>query len=128
MVDYLEKKKDLMFCKPSTTFPEVLELLDQSSDTSLPVIVLKGKRKKLVGMVSAWDVLEKLVINMMVTGSDGNLKTICDESEADDRNADDAGSADKTENKEKAEKAENKEKTEKPDKTDKGDDSNHDTG
>ncbi|MBL3601351.1 MAG: CBS domain-containing protein [gamma proteobacterium endosymbiont of Lamellibrachia anaximandri] len=62
--DFLEKKKRLMFCKPSTGFPEVLELLDQSVDTSLPVIVLKGKKKKLVGMVSAWDVVEKLLVNM----------------------------------------------------------------
>jgi len=62
--DFLEKKKKLTFCKPSTSFPEVLELLDQSSDSSLPVIVVKGKRKRLVGMVSAWDVLEKIVMNM----------------------------------------------------------------
>lgn len=62
--DFLEKKKKLTFCKPSTSFPEVLELLDQSHDSSLPVIVLKGKRKRLVGMVSSWDVLEKIVMNM----------------------------------------------------------------
>jgi len=53
-----------MFCKPSTSFPEVLELLDQSSDTSLPVIIVKGKKKKVVGMVSAWDVVEKLLLNV----------------------------------------------------------------
>lgn len=71
--EFLEKKKRLMFCKPSTSFPEVLELLDQSTDTSLPVIVLKGKKKKLVGMVSAWDVMEKLLVNMcdMVQTLDG---------------------------------------------------------
>ncbi|MES9898471.1 MAG: CBS domain-containing protein [Sedimenticola sp.] len=62
--DFLEKKRHLMFCKPSTSLPEVLELLDQSPDTSLPVIVLKGKKKKLVGMVSAWDVVEKMLVNM----------------------------------------------------------------
>lgn len=62
--DFLEKKKRLMFCKPTTSFPEVLELLDQSSDTSLPVIIVKGKKKKLVGMVSAWDVVEKLLVNV----------------------------------------------------------------
>lgn len=61
--DFLEKKKKLTFCKPSTSFPEVLELLDQSADSSLPVIVVKGKRRKLVGMVSSWDVLEKIVMN-----------------------------------------------------------------
>ncbi len=62
--DFLEKKKRLMFCKPSASFPEVLELLDQSPDTSLPVIIVKGKKKKLVGMVSAWDVIEKLLVNI----------------------------------------------------------------
>lgn len=62
--DFLEKKKKLTFCKPSTSFPEVLEMLDQSADSSLPVIVVKGKRKRLVGMVSSWDVLEKIVMAM----------------------------------------------------------------
>lgn len=66
--DFLEKKKKLTFCKPSTSFPEVLELLDQSADSSLPVIVVKGKRKKLVGMVSSWDVLEKIVMNTVAGG------------------------------------------------------------
>ncbi len=66
--DYLEKNKNLSFCKPSTSFPEVMELLDQNPDTSLPVIVVKGKHKKLVGMVSAWDVLEKLVMNAPLAG------------------------------------------------------------
>lgn len=62
--DFLEKKKHLVYCKASTSFPEVLKLLDRSSNTSLPVIVLKGKKKKLVGMVSAWDVMENLLVNM----------------------------------------------------------------
>ncbi len=62
--DFLEKKKKLTFCKPSTSFPDVLELLDQSADSSLPVIVVKGKHKRLVGMVSSWDVLEKIVMGM----------------------------------------------------------------
>ena len=74
--DYLEKKKHLTFCRPSTTFPEVLELLDQSPDTSLPVIVVKGKRKKLVGMVSAWDVLEKLVMNAIVHGDENGAPSM----------------------------------------------------
>lgn len=69
--DFLEKKKNLTFCKPSTSFPEVFELLDQSMNSSLPVIVVKGKRKKLVGMVSSWDVVEKLLMNMALTGEDG---------------------------------------------------------
>jgi CBS domain-containing protein len=62
--EFLEKKKKLMFCSPSTGLPEVLELLDQSSDTSLPVIVVKGKKNKLVGMVSAWDVIEKVLLGL----------------------------------------------------------------
>lgn len=70
--DYLEKKKKLTFCKPSTSFPEVLELMDQSSDSSLPVIVVKGKRKKLVGMVSNWDVLEKIVIQTMADAGESS--------------------------------------------------------
>ncbi len=59
------KKKNLLFCKPTTSFPEVLELLHESRDLSLPVIVVKGKKNKLVGMVSAWDVLEKMVLGML---------------------------------------------------------------
>lgn len=62
--DFLEKKKHLIFCKPSASFPELLELLEQTPDTSLPVIIVKGKKKKLVGMISAWDVLEKLLLEM----------------------------------------------------------------
>ena len=75
--DFLENNKHLTFCKPSTSFPEVLNLLDESADTSLPVIVLKGKRKKLVGMVSAWDVLEKLVMNSTVIGNDSGGPSTC---------------------------------------------------
>jgi CBS domain-containing protein len=74
----LEKKKNLTFCKPSTTFPEVMELLDKNPDSSLPVIVIKGKRKKLVGMVSAWDVLEKLVMNLVASDPSSGNKHPCD--------------------------------------------------
>ncbi len=76
--EYLEKKKNLTFCKPSTSFPEVFELLDQSMNSSLPVIVVKGKRKKLVGMVSSWDVVEKLLMNMALTGPDGTGRGPCE--------------------------------------------------
>ncbi|MCU7917795.1 MAG: CBS domain-containing protein [Candidatus Thiodiazotropha sp. (ex Epidulcina cf. delphinae)] len=69
IAEFLEKKKKLLFCSPNTTFPELLELLDQSTDTSLPVIVVSGKKRKLVGMVSFWDVLEKLVINVFAEPS-----------------------------------------------------------
>jgi CBS domain-containing protein len=77
VTEYLEKKRNLMFCKPSTSFPEVLELLKQTPNTSLPVIVVKGKKKKLVGMVSSWDVLEKLVLNLT---AEGHEEPICFES------------------------------------------------
>jgi CBS domain-containing protein len=95
---FLEKKKKLNFCKPSTSFPEVLEMLDQSADSSLPVIVVKGKRKKLVGMVSSWDVLEKIVMNTVVSKVDPSAgvgrQDPCDGDEgptADDPDADDPG-------------------------------------
>ena len=78
--DFLEKKKHLTFCKPSTSFPAVMELLDQNPDSSLPVIVLKGKHKKLVGMVSAWDVLEKLLMNMVIHQQDDGQPSACAES------------------------------------------------
>ena len=71
VADFLEKNKNLTFCKPSTSFPEVFEMLDQSMDSSLPVIVVKGKRRKLVGMVSSWDVLERLLMNMFITDGNG---------------------------------------------------------
>ena len=72
VTEYLEKKKNLVFCKPSTSFPEVLELLEQNPNTSMPVIVVKGKKKRLVGMVSAWDVLEKLVLNLTAEADEVN--------------------------------------------------------
>jgi len=80
VADFLEKKKHLTFCKPSTTFPEVFEMLDQSADTSLPVIVVKGKRKKLVGMVSSWDVLERLLMNVFINGTDPAHPNPCEKS------------------------------------------------
>ncbi len=44
-----------MYCKPSTGFPKVQKLLDESSHTSLLVIVVKGKKNKLMGLGWAWD-------------------------------------------------------------------------
>ena len=81
VADFLEKKKNLTFCKPSTTFPEVFEMLDQSADSSLPVIVVKGKRKKLVGMVSSWDVLDRLLMNVFINGADGSQPNPCRKSD-----------------------------------------------
>ena len=71
VTEFLEKKKNLLFCKPSTAFPEVLELLEQNPGSSLPVIVVKGKKKKLVGMVSSWDILDKLVMNIFSGETEG---------------------------------------------------------
>ena len=68
--NFLEKEKKLLFCSPETAFPELLALLDESKDTSLPVIVVKGKSKKLVGMVSTWDVLEGIIMGRLVNRND----------------------------------------------------------
>jgi CBS domain-containing protein len=62
--EFLEKRDGLLICAPSTPLPELLELLHHSFNTSLPVLVIDGDSNKLVGMVSAWDVLEKLVMNV----------------------------------------------------------------
>ncbi len=70
VLNFLEKKSKLMFCKPGTAFPELLSLLDQSVDSSLPVLVVKGKQQKVVGMVSAWDVLEGLIMGRLIQVSD----------------------------------------------------------
>lgn len=61
---FLESAQDLLLCRPSTPIPEVLELLHRSFNTSLPVLVVEGGSKRLVGMVSGWDVLEKIVMNL----------------------------------------------------------------
>lgn len=72
VLNFLEKKSKLMFCKPGTAFPELLSLLDQSVDSSLPVLVVKGKQQKVVGMVSAWDVLEGLIMGKLIQVSGKN--------------------------------------------------------
>ena len=69
--EYLEKEKKLLFCEPDTSLPQLLELLDQSKDSSLPVIIVKGKSRELVGMVSAWDVLERFIMNFLSAGKIG---------------------------------------------------------
>jgi CBS domain-containing protein len=63
VAEFLEPRENLLICEPGTPIPEVLELLDQSFHTSLPVLVLDDDENALVGMVSGWDVLEKLVMN-----------------------------------------------------------------
>jgi CBS domain-containing protein len=66
VVNFLEKEKKLMFCAPETAFPEMLAMLNQSKDSSLPVLVVEGDSKKLVGMVSRWDVLEGIIMGRLV--------------------------------------------------------------
>lgn len=62
--DLLEKNKKLRFCHPDTSLPELLQLLFENP-TSLPVVVIEGKKKKLAGMVSNWDILTKLSVNLL---------------------------------------------------------------
>jgi len=69
---FLEKKKKLLFCSPETAFPELLALLDESKDSSLPVIIVEGKSRKLAGMVSTWDVLEGIIMGRLINERDSN--------------------------------------------------------
>ena len=64
VVDFLENPDDLLMCSPETALPEVLELLHLCVKTSLPLLVVDEKSNKLVGMVSSWTVLERLVMNV----------------------------------------------------------------
>ena len=57
--NFLKEEKNLQLCGPDTAFPELLRLL-YTSDSSLPVMVTDGEEKKLVGMVSNWDILSKI--------------------------------------------------------------------
>ena len=70
VANFLEKEEKLFFCTPETTFPQLLELIDRSRNSSLPVIVVTGKTRKLVGMVSAWDILEGFVMKLLVKKAD----------------------------------------------------------
>jgi CBS domain-containing protein len=63
--EFLEKEKKLLFCEPDTSVPQLLELLEQSKDSSLPVIIVKGKSRELVGMVSAWDIMERFIMGFL---------------------------------------------------------------
>lgn len=63
--EFLEKESKLLFCTPETSFPQLLELLEKSKDSSLPVIVVTGKKRKLAGMVSSWDVMEGFIIKLL---------------------------------------------------------------
>jgi CBS domain-containing protein len=79
VANFLEKKKKLLFCTPETAFPELLVLLDESKDSSLPVIVVEGESRKLIGMVSAWDVLEGIIMGRLIKGMDAYKPTLQDE-------------------------------------------------
>ena len=59
----LEKKKKLRFCSPDTPIPHLLQLLSENP-MSLPVLVLKGEKQQVVGMVSNWDVLTKIATSL----------------------------------------------------------------
>jgi CBS domain-containing membrane protein len=67
--DLLEKKKKLRFCSPETPIPKLLQLLSENP-TSLPVVVVEGKKKRVVGMVSNWDVLTKLAVRLLAHPQD----------------------------------------------------------
>ena len=73
IADLLEKKKKLRFCKPDTPIPRLLQLLSENP-TSLPVLVVKGKQNKVVGMVSTWDVLTKIASSL----SSSTNAAVCD--------------------------------------------------
>lgn len=57
-------KKKLRFCKPDTPIPRMLQLLTENP-TSLPVVVVEGRRQRVVGMVSTWDVLTKVAVKLV---------------------------------------------------------------
>lgn len=64
VVDLLEKKKRLRFCSPDTPIPKLLQLLTENP-TSLPVVIVEGEHRKVVGMVSNWDVLTKVAVRLL---------------------------------------------------------------
>lgn len=61
--ELLEKKRKLRFCTPGTSIPKIFQLLSENP-TSLPVVVLKGKHKTVVGMISTWDVLTEITATL----------------------------------------------------------------
>lgn len=69
---FMEKEKHLQFCKPETTFTQVLKMFDRSKDSSLPIIVIQGEGRKLAGLVSSWDILEGLIMPLLAEGDAAN--------------------------------------------------------
>jgi len=64
VTELLEKKKKLRFCSPETPIPRLLQLLYENP-TSLPVLVVGDDKKRIVGMVSNWDVLTKIAVRLL---------------------------------------------------------------
>ncbi len=65
--DFIVEEKSLCFCQPDTPFYELLNLLYQCSDHSLPVLIVENNHqhsKRVVGMVSAWDILDKVALQV----------------------------------------------------------------
>ena len=60
VIDFLDTETAAVFCKPKTPFPELLQLLYNNRNSSVPVLVVKGKQHKLKGVVSDWDILERV--------------------------------------------------------------------
>ena len=57
--ELLEKERKLRFCAPDTSLPKIFQLLSENP-TSLPVVVVEGESKTVVGMISTWDVLAEI--------------------------------------------------------------------
>ena len=71
VLNFLEKRKKLKFCTPETRWPELLAMFDSNQGLSLPVIVVQGESSRLVGMISAWDVLNNIVMGCLLNGTSG---------------------------------------------------------
>ncbi len=78
--NFMEKEKHLQFCKPETTFTHMLNMFDRSKDSSLPLIVIQGENRKLMGLVSAWDILEGLIMPLMAESDAVNEPTTAEKS------------------------------------------------
>ena len=71
VVDHLDHSDDgnIRYCRPDTPLPELLLLL-YKGHSSVPVLVVAGDDKHLVGIVSEWDILGR--VGMKLLGPDGN--------------------------------------------------------
>jgi CBS domain-containing protein len=87
--ELLEKPHKLRFCAPDTSMPKIFQLLSENP-TSLPVVVIEGESKTVVGMISTWDVLAE--INAVLTPSQG--ASSCLGGSAADDDIGDGGSSD----------------------------------